>query len=259
MMKGDSKNMFQQSQTVTNINQIFKYLKQWLVEAIWPTKCLACGREGSWCCPVCLASFTFPRQLNCPDCGTLSALGEFCAACKKDKYLNGLWPTQSYGNPNIRSLIKSFKFEGLTGAAPYLVELMYGLMRAFNLPPAWHTVPANQWCLTPVPLTNRRQRARNFNQSELLAKLLAEKTALPYENVLLRIHFSKPQSELSADNLRLENVKGCFEIKKESLITGRIFILVDDVYTTGATMEECAKVLKKAGACEVWGLVVAKG
>ena len=232
---------------------------QWLLEAIFPRRCLNCGRWGAWCCPVCLASLTYPRQLHCPDCQTVTSLGEFCPNCAGGHYLSGVWSAQPYGNPIVRNLIKAFKFDGVREVAPILVNLINGLMRAFNLPPAWHEVPREQWCLTPVPLAPRRERQRDFNQSEILAALISQNVNLPNELTLQRVVNSKPQSELKNEADRAKNIKSVYKILAGANIAGRAFILVDDVYTSGATLEECARVLKANGASGVWGLTVAKG
>lgn len=231
----------------------------WLREAIFPKYCLSCKRWGNWCCPACLASLTYPRQLHCPDCNTTTPLGEFCDDCTPNHNLNGLWPAQSYGNPTIRALIKGFKFSGVQDVSVYLIKLISSLMSTFNLPPAWHNVPRDQWYLTPVPLTNKRKRQRNFNQSEILAQELAKQLQLPYLPTLKRIRQAKPQSEIKNEQTRTQNVKDDFIILPQADLNNKILILVDDVYTTGATMEECALLLKQAGASQVWGLVAAKG
>ena len=242
-----------------NSYSLLKNIWYWLLEAIFPRRCLNCGRWGAWCCQVCLASLVYPRQLHCPDCGEVTSLGEFCLDCAAGHSLNGVWSAQPYGNPAVRSLIKAFKFDGVREVAPILANLINGLMRAFNLPPAWHEVPREQWCLTPVPLAPRRERQRDFNQSAILAELITQNTGLSHEPILQRKVNSKPQSELKNEADRAKNILGVYEILPGARVTGRAFILVDDVYTSGATLEECARILKQAGAREVWGLTAAKG
>ncbi|MBI2448288.1 ComF family protein [Candidatus Microgenomates bacterium] len=112
--------------------------------------------------------------------------------------------------------------------------------------------------IIPVPLHNLKKAQRGFNQAEILAKVVALSSDRPYlSNILVRQKYRRPQMELSREK-RLENLKGSFcwlggDLKRAEVI------LVDDVATTGATLEECAKVLKKSGAGEVWGLVLAHG
>jgi len=112
--------------------------------------------------------------------------------------------------------------------------------------------------LVPVPLHIRRERWRGFNQSQLIAEKLSDKFGIEIDcHGLKRVKHGKAQAKLSKSE-RWENIKGSFFWEKESL-SGRNIILIDDVVTTGATLNEAAKVLKENGAGEVWGLVVARG
>jgi len=113
--------------------------------------------------------------------------------------------------------------------------------------------------LIPVPLAKRRIRWRGFNQAEEIAKNLAEYLEIPLINdVLIKTKETLPQIDL-AEEARKENIKGAFLIKNEEKIKGKKILLIDDVYTTGSTLEESSRILKKAGAREVWGAVVARG
>jgi len=122
----------------------------------------------------------------------------------------------------------------------------------------------------PIPLHKQRLRFRGFNQAELLAKEVAEHFSIPLEtNVLERTRAVLAQAKIKNHKDRKENIKNIFKINSEfikkcvkegkNLLKNKIIILVDDVATTNATLSEAAKVLKEAGAKEVWGLVVAKG
>jgi competence protein ComFC len=248
------------STTSLALNPLNLLLKawNWLLDALFPRVCLGCGKYGSWCCVACFSSLKFPRQLYCPSCNEASALGEFCKKCAGDKNLSGVWVTQAYGNPLIRQLIHSLKYDYVKELAVTLGKILSANMTAFDLPPAWHQVPRENWYLVPIPLALNRLKSRNYNQAELLAQEVQKSRGLKIDLVLERLRSTKPQSKLQMEE-RLKNVNGVFDLKRGAEITGKAFILVDDVYTSGATMEECARVLKLAGAVEVWGLVVAKG
>lgn len=114
----------------------------------------------------------------------------------------------------------------------------------------------------PIPLHPWRLRWRGFNQSAILAKKIAEKFGFEYcDNVLRRQIYTLPQSIISNPQKRLENMEDAFMInsalKKD--IASKTVILVDDIVTTGATMNECARVLKKSGAREIWGVAIMRG
>jgi ComF family protein len=124
--------------------------------------------------------------------------------------------------------------------------------------------------VVPIPLHKRKLRERDFNQAELLGKGVAKYFSIPLENnVLKRKKFTLAQAKIKDFKKREENIKDIFEISPEfikkcagqnqNLLKDKIIILVDDVSTTGATLSEAAKVLMRAGAKEVWGVVVARG
>ncbi|MFA4936813.1 MAG: ComF family protein [Patescibacteria group bacterium] len=245
--------------TNTKTYQTIKTGWQFILDAIFPTFCLACDQEGrGWCCDKCWLNISFNRSLFCPACDQQQILGKFCDNCKKDQSLTGLWTAQNYSQPTIRALIHGLKYKGITEIAPRLADLLTITLKIFSLPPAWHPTPRQQWILCPVPLTGRRERERGFNQAELLTQLVVEQNNLLGKNLLIRTKFKKPQVDLPTSE-RHQNVENAFTISKDASIKDQTIILVDDVYTSGSTMEACAKVLKLSGAREIWGLVVAKG
>jgi len=113
--------------------------------------------------------------------------------------------------------------------------------------------------LVPVPLEKRKLKWRGFNQAEEIAKELSNFWEIPFIlDCLIKVKENPPQVDLSEEE-RMENIKGVFQAKDEKEIMGKKIFLVDDVYTTGATMEEAARVLRATGAKEVWGITVARG
>jgi len=113
--------------------------------------------------------------------------------------------------------------------------------------------------LIPVPLHRRRLRERGYNQSSLLARELASIVGLPIvENVLCRVKDSLPQVKAASVDARHQNVKGAFICQSDGRIKGKSVLVIDDVCTSGATLEACAAALKIAGATSVWGLTFAR-
>jgi len=110
--------------------------------------------------------------------------------------------------------------------------------------------------ITSVPLHKSRMNDRGYNQSELIAKYYANRLGKPYQNLLIKTKRNEVQSTLTDPAKRKENVKGCYEIINNVDISGKTILIVDDVFTTGATMRECADVLKKSGAHRVIGATV---
>ncbi len=114
--------------------------------------------------------------------------------------------------------------------------------------------------IIPIPLSRKRLRQRGYNQSELLGKFLSDKLSIRIENnVLYKIKETISQVEIKDRNKRLKNLEGAFEVKNAEIIKNKNVILIDDITTTGATLNEARRILKTAGAKKVIGLTVAKG
>jgi len=110
--------------------------------------------------------------------------------------------------------------------------------------------------VTAVPVSGKRFAQRGYNQSELMARRLCRIAEMPYQECLKKIRDTKPQSRIGFRK-RTKNVKGAFAVINRGEVAGKNILLIDDVYTTGATMRECSKVLKRAGAAAVYGLTLA--
>ena len=117
----------------------------------------------------------------------------------------------------------------------------------------------SDFLLIPIPLHKRKLRERGFNPAKEIAREISENLKIPVlNNVLAKIKQTPAQAELKKEE-REKNVLGVFSCLNKELITAKKILLVDDIFTTGATMEESALTLKKAGAKEVWGIVIARG
>ncbi len=148
----------------------------------------------------------------------------------------------------IRDLIHSFKYNRLTHLRYPLALLTLEGMSEFCDP---HLI-------VPVPLHRSRLRQRGFNQAVLLGRVLSRRLSLPMlPDALVRTRQTEPQIELSAAERRV-NVKGAFSVKRPDHVAGKRILLLDDVMTTGSTMDECAKELKKAGAEVVIATAIAR-
>jgi ComF family protein len=163
---------------------------------------------------------------------------------------------------DIDAICTPFAFQGVLRQAIH--RLKYGGFKSLALPLA-HLLtqqvenrPLPAEVLVPVPLHPRRLRERGYNQSGLLAQELGRLTAIPVEeDTLVRHRNSRAQVKTSDSEERRSNVLGAFDCRGEKL-KGRRILLIDDVCTTGATLNSCAIALKKAGASSVWGLALAR-
>lgn len=184
----------------------------------------------------------------------------FCGKCharlpENKKICHRDWPyllasATGYDNKTIREMIWKLKYSKKSGYAEPLATALTKAISKIDID--W-----NKFTIIPIPLSKERLAKRGFNQSELLSERLAGKAGLPMErDLLLRVKNTRPQVELEDPEQRKNNVAGAFAATKDA--EKKNYILVDDVSTSGATMMEAAKTLKKAGARTIVGLVVAK-
>ncbi len=216
-----------------------------------PPLCADCARElAPWagpCCPGCGAMFR----------GATGGAGHLCAACRLEPRP---WERLLFHGPYqglLRRLVLDYKFHGRLGA----LRLLRGLAReAWLLGDAADAAPgapAPPDVIVPVPLHRRRLLHRGFNQSLELARGLGALLERPVPlAALTRVRHTVPQATLDAARRR-ENVRGAFAAEAGAL-AGRRVLLVDDVMTTGGTLEECARTMRRAGAAGVVVLVLAR-
>jgi ComF family protein len=228
-----------------------------ILDLFFPIKCINCQRPGNYLCKDCLSLVEISKDQYCPFCfpPKIGGEGKTCSICKKTKYLDGLWVAASFQNPIVKKAIHLFKYppfiEELAKPLSFLIIAHFNLLN--NKP------KLSDFILVPVPLHPKRRTFRGFNQAELLAKELSRVLNIPVKNLLIKTKRTQLQVELTKSK-REKNVFGVFEINSKMLesVTGKKILLVDDVFTTGSTMNEAARILKKNGAKEVWGVVVAR-
>lgn len=238
-----------------------------------------------------LLRFLFPPRCIC--CDTILELKAAQALCADCRGKMPVFPAGHISNPvgdnigqiicafhyeeGIRKAVQDLKFHDKPGNAAVLVDLAIPLIRRYlftqNVPCPDRALshnaedsfchaeapcpPTNYDLLIPVPIHFKRRQQRGYNQSELLAKRLSTIMHVPAANkILLKGVNTPPQSSLGRGE-RLKNLKGAFVVKQVEYIKGKRILLVDDVMTTGTTLEQCAKTLKEAGAMKVDAYIVA--
>ncbi len=224
-------------------------VKARLLDLLFPVRCGGCGRAGDLLCPACLAQVQPVPQPVCTRCGRpVSAPGR-CSDCAAGQFrVSAIRSAAVYAEP-LSQAIHRFKYEGRPELHEPLGQLMAGYWRS-------RTVTVD--LVAAVPLHENRLRERGFNQSELLAAVLCREAALPLlaPGVLCRQR-DTPQQMLLGPAERRANVRDAFTWAGPPL-DGRKALLIDDVATTGSTLEACAEALLKAGAGKVWALTVAR-
>ena len=218
-------------------------------DLLFPQWCIGCGKEGDFVCSSCLRLLPRIMPPLCPRCGKPQPSGILCPSCVS-------WQAEIDG---IRS---PFRFDGIIRQAIH--QLKYKNLRALAVPLAKFlqdyliTNPVPGEVLVPVPLHQKRLRERGYNQSSLLAQELGKLINLPVaDNCLIRQKHAPPQARSSSVDDRRSNVADAFACRDQRPKDKRV-LLIDDVSTSGATLDACAGALKAAGATSVWGLVLAR-
>lgn len=220
-----------------------------LLDLFFPRRCMGCGREGRYFCAQCIAGLPRIGPPRCPRCGLHLPEGRTCSACVGQRFsLQGIRSAFLYQDP-IRAALIAFKYRGVQVIGEELATLLAQTLAA-------EPIPAD--VLVPVPLFLSRKLERGYNQAEILSRALSPLVGLPVApDALVRTRNTAPQARLPSSAARQENVEGAFVAGPES-VAGKRVLLVDDVCTTGATLNGCADALRTAGATVVWGLTVAR-
>lgn len=226
-----------------------------LLDIIFPKHCLVCMDEGKYICDKCFSKIHLKRHQECPRCFDQSEDGRYCTSCGAASPLQGIIVLGHYENKILQEAIQAFKYQFIRELGVELSSLYLGSKFLKQL-----DGKKRDWIIIPVPLHKRRFLKRGFNQSEVLADQLAKNSKVDcIPNNLIRVKNTPSQVELGDKAKRLINVRNAFEVLDGKIIAEKKIVLVDDVCTTSATLDECARALKKAGAGEVWGLVLARG
>jgi len=241
-----------------------------LFSVLFPSECRICGEpllniSRLPVCPACLAAITPVLSRTCSICGerVLSGFAEpdadglrRCPVCRRIE--RPFARAVAYGgyDGGLRELVHLLKYNGVRPAAEVLGRMLAEAIA--RLEPAFAT---DSVLVIPVPLFRGKGRQRGFNQAELIAKAALKKLASKRfelrSDLLERTRDTRSQIGLT-NHQRRENLRGAFAVGRAAEVAGCDVLLVDDVYTTGTTVSECAKVLRRAGARQVWVATVAR-
>ncbi len=224
------------------------------LDLVFPKKCVSCRKTGSYICKKCQKDISFAHSF-CPVCGKRAIDGLTHFGCRKKLGLDGVVCLWDYHGV-IRKAILTLKYKFTFDLARELCFLGYpAIEENFSLSFLKNKI------LVPIPLSSRRKKWRGFNQTEILGKTIALHFGWRFSpNLLLRKKFVRPQTGLGKKE-RSKNIRGSFEVNPEyrKILGENVQIVIfDDVWTTGATLREACKVLKRKSFPVVWGFTLAK-
>ncbi|MDI6640954.1 MAG: ComF family protein [Elusimicrobiota bacterium] len=237
-----------------------------LIDFIFPKTCIVCSsfisdKNKKILCENCISKIKFVQSPICVKCGVPmhSAVSQYCKNCISSpesipyEFLRGICV---YDTP-VKDLIHQLKYSGKEYVAYFLADIICDYIQEHNELSAVDFV-------VPVPLHWWKKIKRGYNQSELIAKAVVKKMTRAtawkgriQSGNLFRKKYTKPQVNLTRED-RLKNVCGAFEVKHPEVFENKSVLLIDDVCTTGSTIENCACVLRGAGAKKVYALTVAR-
>ena len=231
--------------------------KKIILDILFPPVCLGCFKnieenlkEKQYLCDACLKLIVINSAFSCPVCRLRLADNKIiCHHESAPRYILGA--AANYDNPVINNLIHYFKYENFQNLAPFLSEFILEFLGRTGF-------VVSDFILIPIPLHSSRERQRGYNQSKLLAKILSDKLKIYLVDGLKRTKKTNPQARAKKIGDREKNVKDCFEVIGANQIKGKNILLVDDVFTSGATINEAVRVLRNFGARKIAAVVIAR-
>ncbi|MGD8244644.1 MAG: ComF family protein [Anaerolineae bacterium] len=221
-----------------------------ILDLLFPPRCVGCKSFGAWLCEQCLDLIPRVAPPFCIHCGgpVEKTASRLCTRCRTAPLQIDRIRSAVYFEGTLREAVHKFKYDGVTA----LAEPLGGLLAEY-----WSQHPIPVDVLVPVPLHRSRVRERGFNQAALLAQQLSKRVHLALDgHTLVRQRATASQVELNTEE-RKENVRDAFRCTTGALVDSRV-LLIDDVCTTGSTLEACAVALRDGGAKSVQALTLSR-
>lgn len=232
--------------------EISKFIK----DILFPVYCLSCEKEeGNFLCKKCLQTLDYSGVFDCPVCHKRSTDGQTCQGCQKKTYLDNEIAIFEYKESYlIAKILHEFKYNFIEE-----LKVLLGFFIDKFLEKNINYFSDIDFIIS-VPLHKKRYAERGFNQSDIIAQLLSEKLNKKFIDALSRKKKTDQQAKLNREK-RFENLENAFEIKKNLKIdlNNKTILLVDDVYTTGATLGECGKVLRENNVKIIKSFTIGRG
>ncbi len=238
------------------LKPLFSDVKTFVLDTLFPKRCLACEAEGEFICLDCKACLKTLEFQRCIVCQKPAPFGQTHPRCLTPFGADGLISFFDYHDEKVSQILIKGKYSFLPEVYKILGEMMAKKLQTdanFSYLTSYIQNPT----FVPIPLHSRRKRWRGFNQAEILCHSLSEHLSLPCANVLVRCKPTAVQKNLKKE-ARQKNIADAFKLAPGADIHNKNIILIDDVATTGATLLEAAKILKRNGADKVFCLTIAR-
>ena len=200
-------------------------------------------------CPFCQRILEAPRAPLCPSCRTKLPWLEGTAGERAIDFADGCFSPLAYRD-GVPEAVRRYKFSRVQALGRPMAQVMARCLE--------DRLPEGADLLCWAPLSQKRLRERGFDQAELLAREVGRLLSIPAEPILEKIQHTVPQSGLEEGSARRANARGAYALRSGADLTGKRVVLVDDVVTSGATLSECAALLRMGGAVQVWCLTLAR-
>lgn len=239
------------------VSELYKGISQ-VIDALFPKICPVCGdilpTGGGYIHRSCYLKLKPVKEPVCKKCGkpVVNSVHEYCFDCMRTRHTFDMGKSMWLYNKYAQNLIVNYKYGRRQEIAPFLAsELEERYLKWIR--------QLRPDLVIPVPVSPDRMKTRGFNQAGLIAEQLSRASHIPYdEKALIRIRQTKAQKSLRKQD-RLKNLSGAFQADKSRLSGVEKVLLIDDIYTTGSTLEICSRQLKAAGVNEVYFITICTG
>lgn len=231
-----------------------------LADAIFPPRCVACDAlpydpRDRYLCRACAGRIPVSASGQCIGCARATPQGVACSSCAPEWNISALYAATHFQHPTVRTALHAYKYGCIEDLHRPLGRVV---LRALKRMSRTRNIFSENPIIVPVPLHTRRLNWRGFNQAGRIAELVAHATQQIYAPAtLMRTHHTETQVHHSRTE-RFLSVQNLFSCPHPSLVKGKSILLIDDVCTTGATLDACATALRAAGASSVSALVIAR-
>ncbi len=226
-----------------------------LKDFLFPKLCLGCNALGSYICINCQQKLEFVEKDSCVYCGRNSYMGFTHPGCKKKNGIDGMISFYHY-NLLMQKIIKHIKYRLATDVFKEFCQIIEPKIQKKML---FYKQLSVNGLLQPIPLYSTKQKSRGFNQALLIGKFFNTTLKIPIIDYFERVKNTIPQAQLEQKKERYKNIRGAFKKKYKTNIKDRTIIVIDDVTTSGFTIQEFAKTIKREGVDKVFIITLAKG